>query len=437
MGTDKTRELVTHRAPPPVTMLPNEIVVEIIRLASAKGESWRDMVVVNRLMGVCRYWKDVVVNTPLLWSSIDLSKAVHFVRLCLARSAGAEIGLYDTRSMKNTSALVSLLEPHCAQVSYVDLSLFSDGDVAAFLPILTASLPRLMSLSLAMTSQHFLTPVLSFCLVAFFDMLEACKSLQHFSWQYDDFYDNLFCDHEHGEAADRIVSLRHSRSFHSNGLPADISNVTTHVSLSRYTRLSLEIIVYSPWYVEDPTLPSPSELEVRRQIPSFRTILLPNPKLNHPAFTRTLRHAIAWVEENLIVCADEERTLFWESLPWRSPKFHWTSDVFPEAPLLYMVYGVLDGILDDSESGRVFDRVLCELGGFLGCSVETLVVHGGHTHTQELEMEHWIQMPHSLIEAHAPRHHTEPLRRRQFPSCSRTNRRRDPMRWFTEPLYAL
>ncbi|KAH9931018.1 uncharacterized protein B0H18DRAFT_842456, partial [Fomitopsis serialis] len=52
-----------------VNTQPNEILIEILCLASASDarNTW-----ITKTMGVCRQWRDLIMDTPLLWTNIDL-----------------------------------------------------------------------------------------------------------------------------------------------------------------------------------------------------------------------------------------------------------------------------------------------------------------------------------------------------------------------------
>ncbi|KAH9919047.1 uncharacterized protein B0H18DRAFT_658342 [Fomitopsis serialis] len=251
----RMRELGSElRATPFVSMLPNETFIEIIRLASADSDGWCDnTMVLARSMGVCRYWRDLIINTPLLWTRIELSNNTQYIRQFLARSGSASITLscpYLRRT--RLSVLAPLLEPHYARVARTDFRFFDDEDAATLPAMLSSFLPCLASISLRLysfitlrqrycmrlESRHLpslrslslerftldLTPDFPLsrlvtlrlslvdlpgdhqCLVTFLDMLEACKSLENFSWGKSGFKN--YCELcEHGARADRIIPL--------------------------------------------------------------------------------------------------------------------------------------------------------------------------------------------------------------------------------------
>ena len=70
-------ELETHleqavRLQSPVQRLPCEILASIFTIGVFKADD-EDPLMVSTLMLVCRYWADVAVNTPVLWSNIAVS----------------------------------------------------------------------------------------------------------------------------------------------------------------------------------------------------------------------------------------------------------------------------------------------------------------------------------------------------------------------------
>ncbi|EPT00159.1 hypothetical protein FOMPIDRAFT_1123178, partial [Fomitopsis schrenkii] len=63
------RLLSLHNSTLPLHNLPMEVFADILRcaLAGRGGRAW-----LIKSAGVCRYWQDIIVGTPLLWNDIDL-----------------------------------------------------------------------------------------------------------------------------------------------------------------------------------------------------------------------------------------------------------------------------------------------------------------------------------------------------------------------------
>ncbi|KAH9932584.1 uncharacterized protein B0H18DRAFT_30908 [Fomitopsis serialis] len=74
----------------PVNRLPPEILFKIFEFfrqdSLCSGSRW-----VAKVMGVCRYWREILVSSPLAWSIIDLRDTIHFIQLCLSRSEDVDL----------------------------------------------------------------------------------------------------------------------------------------------------------------------------------------------------------------------------------------------------------------------------------------------------------------------------------------------------------
>ncbi|KAH9931001.1 uncharacterized protein B0H18DRAFT_872474, partial [Fomitopsis serialis] len=79
-----------HNSTLTITQIPNELFLEILRLASPPNYdvSW-----IATAMGVCRHWRDIIAATPLLWCSFTLLQNVRYMELCLARSKNTSISM--------------------------------------------------------------------------------------------------------------------------------------------------------------------------------------------------------------------------------------------------------------------------------------------------------------------------------------------------------
>ncbi|KZT64597.1 hypothetical protein DAEQUDRAFT_769583 [Daedalea quercina L-15889] len=415
--------LSLHNSTRPLNMLPNELFITILRLAANdEGLDQDGITWIIKTTGVCRLWRDVVVNTPLLWKEIELSRNLHFVELSLARSDFVSINIRlpmqfsdgRTQSQIDFSSIARLLVPRHQRISHMDLSIETDDltpdSRRALSSLLEAPLSSLVSLclttspsfrltlrqghlpslrSLSLTSVTIdwtilrLLPYLTSLtlrnitnpddgragsVVSLLDLLESCSSLESFT------YESRKTASEVEIPAHRLVSLPQMRRFHLSGFPADILKVTPHLSLPRHAHLSLELF----------DLKTAEALD--NQFPVFLAVL-PRDTTYLPAL-RDVRHVMVWFEDaKVIVYADEQRTKFWDSRASKSSEY----GLGPEGeeasvmPSLCMIYR-----LSGSESDEyVLENVVRELSTFFPSSVETLILRG---FVNIVEPEIWARM---------------------------------------------
>lgn len=398
--------LTLRNATLPVNMLPNEIFVEIIRLAAA-GLELDGMTWMASAMGTCRHWRNIIADTPILWSDIELTKNLHFVELCLTRSDATNISVHlpmqlpdDPPTMADFLSAFSLLAPHHDRISLLDLCLTSidwNGDLnRSLLSTLEASLPGLTSLrlttkpgfclrlqkshlpnlrSLSLTgvtvewaSLQQLSRLTSLTLndvthpnvpngslASLLDLLEACVCLESFT------YEHWKILHEQAIASDRIVSLPRMRRFYISGLPTDITEITSRISLPREAHLSLELFDLQ------------TEAPPSHEFPVLSAVL-PRDTTHLPVLT-DMRHVMVWFERyKLIIYADEQPCTFWESQASKSSDCKAPADGegAPVVPSLCMVYRLSGSEFDD----YVLANVARELGAFFPPAVETFVLRG-------------------------------------------------------------
>ncbi|KAI1793632.1 hypothetical protein LXA43DRAFT_1081217 [Ganoderma leucocontextum] len=81
-----------------INQLPNEILIQIFAFASvhfafATDFWWWDTRFWT-LMVVCRHWRDLIVDTPVFWCILDLTKNANWTQLCLSRSLTIPINIW-------------------------------------------------------------------------------------------------------------------------------------------------------------------------------------------------------------------------------------------------------------------------------------------------------------------------------------------------------
>lgn len=114
----------------PISSLPDELlgsIFELFRTEPIRGKDEGHKAWWTSIMLVCRLWRDVLLNTPLLWTGI-LFHRIDLVELMLQRSKTAPISIYHDfslnymRSAGHEEAVRDVLEHHIHHAREVDLS---------------------------------------------------------------------------------------------------------------------------------------------------------------------------------------------------------------------------------------------------------------------------------------------------------------------------
>ena len=399
----------------PLSRLPNETFVRIASLArdaysheKSKRGACGGMKWLVELTGVCVAWREMIIGTPLLWSTLDLSWKNPFLVLCLTRSQTANLSIFILAAPGDLLRKVHLLAPHSSRVSNIEV-LPDYGKVPAALAALMAfPLPRLLSLSLtgapadivqsmirhspsvrsvALSKLTFdwmgfpglsqlTTLKLAFVtlrghhtLSTLLDILEACKSLQCFSWKDAP----QLCDHDSVDG--RNVSLPHIQAFHFSSGQIDVAKVTAHISLPSTARLSLGIS---------------AQLEDGEDMCDFELVLPAREDVRLPILEDIRYLLVSYDEsaESLVICADSKWSSFWEARPWRSRAFRWPADPADTPDVaIYLAYDFTEYTHDEFQ----FHHILCRLGDSFPPTVQTLVVCGSPDQNQWLidETDAW------------------------------------------------
>ena len=406
---------IEHRGAPSSFRVPNELLVEIIRLALASTcqESSATSWWLLKTTAVCSRWRGVLTGAPLLWQTIDLAGCEDFLRLLLARSGNARLHLVFAADHVHSSitkeVLISMLRPHFPRVSRVCLSF---SNVGAMLPLqfLVTSVGDLTNLNtidlsmdtsvepkrifkvtspprqssirhLSLSSVVLIWPsmILSALVslelsnISFYRhrnsqdillnmLLEARKTLETFTYtgESDDLGPLV-------DTAYLLITLPRMRRFRLCALAADVASILVHISLPPTAHLDLEI-------THNGTHPG---VFIPEDAPMFSEIL----PLANPRCLPTLSDArclMVWSQPTVAkVYADSEHTKFWRTQPWRSRGYVWpasTSDFARgdpcRAPSLSISYDLL------AEAGEEWqlERILTDLGRCFPPTVEILVL---------------------------------------------------------------
>lgn len=273
-----------------INLLPNELFVKIIALTRRRDTArsrWK-----NRLMRVCKYWRDIIAGTPPIWSVINLRDSPRFIQLSLTRTKNSLIrleynsGRWWRRSIEDAVNLL-LRGSHTLQVSGIDISVnvsVNPHVLATLMPLLTSSLPNIVSFRLALYPEYEYhnSPLLKLqserlprlrsaklngvildtgCSVlqnltvldlsnirgvdhgivrkspirldALLDLLDQCTRLERFVYKP--------CKTVRAEAvkADRVTELPHMLDFHLSGDALDVASIMAHVALPSCCGISL------------------------------------------------------------------------------------------------------------------------------------------------------------------------------------------------------
>ena len=418
-----------------IDSLPFENLREIVHLAlSATSLDGETSAWITKIMGVCRHWRDLIVNDPLLWTGIDLSGGPDFINLCLARSAnaphinliyGAPKGPLATQSTArlSKSALRSIFSPHYSRIMHVRLY-FQDHTVARrTIPLLKARLPQLSSISIRILwdpsmadsdipSLHLvarrlprlrsisllnvtvdwagipisqLTSLELYCitpndtddgsLTELLNLLESATSLEHFTYEFD--RQASFED----DAAARLVSLPHIRRFSLTGFGEGMAHILSHIHIPSDAQLFLCVDEFDEEDEDDLRLVSS---------------VLP-PRSTHLPCLVDARYLLVWVElGNIHIIADTKSTPLWQARPWRhNPEYKWswppsivnggkTTTVKPEPAFSMTHWGAGEATED-----WILDQLLEELAATFPPTVETLVVRGYVSQSSLFDTSRW------------------------------------------------
>ncbi|KAI0728815.1 hypothetical protein C8Q72DRAFT_952272 [Fomitopsis betulina] len=405
-----------------IDKLPNELFIRIVVLArdarlsrlskSDDGAQHDGMNWLIQFPGVSTLWRERIVGTPLLWSSIDLSRKKEFILICLARSQNALLTIYlpeltDTLPvdmLDKASCLVS----HAARVSNVDIRRPLCEDLSPILAaIITSPLPRLLSLSLAAASQHAVQSIIrhspaiqnlslskySFDVTGFLgldclktlkleytsfqnhhrlstllDVLEACKSLQYFSWKGASPFYRRDSDIEHQL---QVVLLPHIKVLHFSSGELDVLQLVTHVTLPSMAQLGLG---------------KSGQCDLEEDF-----MLLPARQESQSPIIEGIRHLLVLhdeSDESFTVCADSKCSEFWEAQPWRARTFKCpqADETANGAYTVCISYDFADQLHDEFR----FHHALLRLGDCFPPTLHSLAICGVPDQNQVLtETDAW------------------------------------------------
>ena len=143
----------------PIHQLPTEVLIDIFSLYTAPPDPhWtlRDRLAVP-LMAVCRYWREIIRDTPTFWCNITASpKGLAFMNLSLARSATAPITV-DVAYPSEEIVETILLHAHRVRGLYADR--LTPNDMVLLEPLFKASMPILADLTLDFYTGNLFTDV--------------------------------------------------------------------------------------------------------------------------------------------------------------------------------------------------------------------------------------------------------------------------------------
>lgn len=173
------QELESHleqavRSQSPIYRLPEELLSSIFVTGVCQSDD-QDSLLVSSLMLVCRYWRDVVVNSPELWATVCISPhdSLEKARRRLARSKAVPLDItvnFTPRSdsttgvMENIIRAMDLLRPALWRARSFRLSVPNRPQAHAALLRCKEDAPLLETLSIcifhSMQEDHYSSPCL-------------------------------------------------------------------------------------------------------------------------------------------------------------------------------------------------------------------------------------------------------------------------------------
>ncbi|RPD54900.1 hypothetical protein L227DRAFT_334793 [Lentinus tigrinus ALCF2SS1-6] len=156
-------DLSKHPISPPILIqeLPIEILVDVFALADAI-DSWGTLGRapgrgIAKCMLVCRYWRDVLVETPEFWRRIDTAEPLRIVSMLLERSRGCTIDVrifypWIKRYPPLWRETIGLILSHAHRIRslYVNLHM---NDYSGVYQLLETEMPALECLDLVPTHE--------------------------------------------------------------------------------------------------------------------------------------------------------------------------------------------------------------------------------------------------------------------------------------------
>ena len=106
----------------PIDSIPTELLVHIFLLVrdASRNLSWL------KLSHVSRYWRDLALATPLLWTSIPVEKGPSFVSACLERSGDVLVDIVSRRFVLTADPLLDVLRQHAYRCRTLQFPAFSN-----------------------------------------------------------------------------------------------------------------------------------------------------------------------------------------------------------------------------------------------------------------------------------------------------------------------
>lgn len=128
-GEPLQRPLRPHGNSTPIDHIPTELLVYIFLLVRdvSRNLAWL------KLSYVSRYWRDIALGTPLLWTSIPVEKGPSFLSACLERSGDVLVDVVSRRFVLTADPLLDVIRHHARRCRTLQLPAFNNEAAAQLL----------------------------------------------------------------------------------------------------------------------------------------------------------------------------------------------------------------------------------------------------------------------------------------------------------------
>ncbi|GBE90131.1 hypothetical protein BKA93DRAFT_810292 [Sparassis latifolia] len=149
-----------HNSSAAVSRIPCELLIDIIRSTQNLGLGDTEWL---NLVSVCRFWYNVAVAAPILWTDINMIHRESFLRLCLERSGVAclDVRVQGIRPAPRVYEKLLIVQEQAHRIRSLSMEYLEDLDMRCVLAMLCRSMPELKMLALRPSGQAYSVPACS------------------------------------------------------------------------------------------------------------------------------------------------------------------------------------------------------------------------------------------------------------------------------------